>query len=148
MHDVISKTLPTSEAELRRRAILELAEADLRIQDAQMQDSAMIEADLTRGATKPVPAAEDPLAAVRDAIDDLLQAAVEDAIDRECNRAGHYTRDPESMDGYIESVIDEVKRLLLADRMAFIASVQKPTTPPAADNGLLTSHNPDRRGVL
>lgn len=142
MHDVISKTLPTPEAELQRRAILELAEADLRIQDAQMQDSAMIEADLTRGATKPAPAAEDPLASFRAALDELIEFTSDDAIS-----AGHalpggrgcHGPNVSGMERRIEDVLDEVRKIMGAKQVAPASAA------PAPDNGLLTSHNPDRR---
>lgn len=143
MHDVISKTLPTSEAELQRRAILELAEADLRIQDAQMQDSAMIEADLARGVTKPAPAAKDPLvAAVSDAIQYLRDTMFECALS-EVQNAGRFDPDYARADDAEAELLKAIDALL-AGRAAPAAPAVSASTC-SSDNGLLTSHNPDRR---
>ena len=142
MHDVISKTLPPvpltplqkivqahevwgtnavfaagdaigmTLGEVWTEETVAKALAYLQDERARAANVAMLKRDELK-----VPAAApavDPLEGVREAIDTLLQAAVEDALDREFNRYGTTQRDPASMDGYIDAVLDEVRKLLKA----------------------------------
>lgn len=140
MHDVITKTLPANMALL---SVQREAATEIEAKTAQRQDSAMIERDLSRGARAPEPAAEDPIAAVRDAIDELIEFASEDAINAgSFNPSLQGPNEPNvaGMQRYIEGVLDEVRKLMGV------------STAPVVDDGeislpdwLLTSHNPDRR---
>lgn len=135
MFDVIAKTLPADPAE---RAALEEAEAFMRAQDARLQDAAMLERDEPKA--KPEPAAEDPLAAVRDAIQNLRDEMFECARD-EVQNTGRRDPDYARADAAEAELIAEVRKLLqppVCDPVQVDASGK-------SDNGLLTSHNPDRR---
>lgn len=140
MHDVIAKTLPASLALL---AVQREAAADIEAKTAARQDSAMIERDLSRGAQPPAPAVEDPLTAVEAAIDDLIEFACEDAINAGSfnpRLQGPNEPDVSGMNRRVKAVLDEVRKLMRQPE-------PKPVQAPATDNGLLTTHNPDRRGA-
>lgn len=139
MHDVISKTLP---ADIALLALQRDTAAEIEAKTAQRQDSAMVERDLSRGACQPATAAEDPLAAFRAALDELIEFASDDAISAGyALPGGRGCRGPNvsGMERHIEDVLDEVRKLMGAKQ------VDPASAAPAPDNGLLTSHNPDRR---
>lgn len=142
MHDVITKTLPPvaltplqkivqADATWGRAAIDRAAAAIgmaagevwtegavakaleyLQDERARAANVAMVKRDELEA--PPAAPAVDPLEGVREAIDTLLQAAVEDALDREFSRCGTTQRDPASMDGYIDAVLEQVRKLLKA----------------------------------
>lgn len=142
MHDVVSKTLPrvaltplqklmqaaevwTMPAMDRAASAIGMADGEVWTEETVAKALKYLQDERARAANVAmlkrdeleVPAAPpvaDPLEGVRDAIDTLLQAAVEDALDREFSRCGTTQRDPASMDGYIDAVLEQVRKLLKA----------------------------------
>lgn len=146
MHDVITKTMPANMALV---GLQRDAAAEIEAKTAARQDSAMIERDLSRGARPPAPAAEDPLDSVRDAIDELVEFASEDAVNAGSfnpSLQGPNEPDVRGIERRIEDVLYEVCKLIAT--VARGHDTQVCDSEQVGNFGLLVEHTPGARVSL
>lgn len=109
-------------------------------------NAAMIKRD--EPAAAPVDAGEDPLAAVRAAIENLRDEAIQCAID-ECANSGRRDPDYSRADAAEAELLDEVRKLLVSQVCGLVARAQADQkaaqAPIDTDPGLTVEHRPGDR---